>query len=73
MRDADSLPSGKYKSTSLQGKDTKKLLKHLSVRFADLLAEVVQAKMAQIWTVSNVLQIYIITFTVVQSTHFFKP
>ena len=45
MRDADGKP----------GKDTKKLLERLPVRFADLLAEEVQAKMAQLWTVSNVL------------------
>ena len=70
VRDADGKPSGKYESTSLQGKDTKKLLERLPVRFADLLAEEVQAKMAQLWTVSNVLQIYLIgvcTITVVLS------
>ena len=44
VRDADGKP----------GKDTKKLLERLPVRFADLLAEEVQAKMAQFWTVSNV-------------------
>ena len=50
---SDGKASGHYEWTSLQGNDTKKFLERLPVRFADLLKEEIQAKMAQLWTVST--------------------